>query len=502
MTLSTPQPISLQSKDARTGTPIGQPWAESTTQEIDAAVAAAVAAAGAFAHLSAAARAALLRALSDALEANRHELILLADRETALGQPRLQGEFDRTLFQLRGFAQVLESGGGPAVINDLAIGGPPPAGRPHLLRTQVPLGPVAMFAVSNFPFAFSVLGGDTASALAAGCPVVVKAHPAHPELSRRVAALAQACVAEQGLHSGVFQWVQGESRAVGTHLIQSPGVAAVAFTGSFTGGSALARLASERAQPIPFFGELGSINPLVILPEALQMETSAGLAKTLAGSICLGSGQFCTSPGVIVLPEGSAGDALVQDMVREMDGQQLHPMLSTSIRAAFDRGVAFWSSHAAVTLLTRADQAPDLEPRPVLAQLSASDFIAELALQDEVFGSAALVVRTRSSADVLQVLKAIRGSLTVTLWGVPSDATTPSQDVQNLVSMAMQIAGRVLFSGVPTGVAVTAAQHHGGPFPASTAPSTTSVGYCAMDRFLRPVALQDAPLWLQARTLG
>jgi NADP-dependent aldehyde dehydrogenase len=490
----------LQSLDARTGQPHGDSWAESTPTEIDEAVAAAAAAADDFAASSAADRAALLRDLASALESQRETLVPLADRESGLGPARLNGELDRTAFQLRGFADMLDRGEAHAFVDDEAVAGAPPAGRPRLTRVRLPLGPVAMFSASNFPFAFSVLGGDTASALAAGCPVVVKGHPAHPELSRRTAALAQGVVAARGLPAGVFQFVQGGSIEVGVRLTQAPAIAAVAFTGSFKGGTALAKVAAERPRPIPFYGELGSVNPLVALPAALEAN-GAALAETLAGSICLGSGQFCTSPGVIVVMKDPAGDAFVRTLAEKLQALSPHAMLSSGIRGAFDQGVAAWRGHGKLKVLVDSTEeaGPGAAPRPFLAEAQAADFIADHALHEEVFGSAALVVRVASKAEAVAVLRAIGGSLTVTLWGVPAGDEAPDADTLGLVRAAGQTAGRVLFSGVPTGVAVTAAQHHGGPFPASTAPFTTSVGYAALDRFLRPVAMQDAPAWLLAR---
>lgn len=485
----------LQSIEARTGQAVGERWEDSTRAEVDAAAQASAAAADAFAAAPSAQRAELLRALASALEADREALVALADRESGLGLPRLNGELDRTTFQLRGFADVLKRGDAHAFTNDAAVAGPPPSGRPHLMRVRVPVGPVAMFSASNFPFAFSVLGGDTASALAAGCPVVVKGHPAHPGLSRRTTALAQKVVAAQGLDSGVLQFVEGGSVEVGVALVEAPAIAAVAFTGSFKGGTALAKIAGERPRPIPFYGELGSVNPLVVLPAALA-ENGSELAGTLAASICLGAGQFCTSPGVIVVPKDAAGDGFVDALAKALKTLRPHPMLSTGIRATFDRGVARWRGAPQLRpLVDDSADAAGLAPRPFLAEVSADDFIAAPALYDEVFGAAALVVRVASIDEAVEVLEAIGGSLTVTLWG----AEVENDETRRLVRAATQVAGRVLFAGVPTGVAVTAAQHHGGPFPASTQPFTTSVGYAALDRFLRPVALQDAPAWLLER---
>ena len=484
----------LQSTEARTGTAIGAPWPESTLAEINQTVAAAAAVADSFGATSAAQRASLLRALSAALEADRANLVAVADRETGLGLPRLNGELDRTTFQLRGFADVLEAGTIHASIDDAAVAGAPPVGRPRLTRVRVPVGPVAMFSASNFPFAFSVLGGDTAAALAAGCPVVVKGHPAHPELSRQTAAIGQRVVAEQGLPAGVFGFVQGGSIEVGVQLVQAPAIAAVAFTGSFKGGTALAKIAGERPRPIPFYGELGSVNPLVVLPSAAA-NNGAELAATLAGSICLGAGQFCTSPGIILVQKDAASDAFVSAFAAALQGLQPHAMLSAPIRSTFDKGVARWRAAEALTKLVADDSTGAAAPRPFLAEVQAANFIADHGLHEEVFGSAALVVRVGSVDETIAVLRAIGGSLTVTLWG----AETEDEATRSLVRAATQVAGRVLFAGVPTGVAVSAAQHHGGPYPASTQPFTTSVGYAAVDRFLRPVALQDAPGWLIAR---
>ncbi len=470
---------------------------DSSPAFIDATATAAAQAAPVFARTSGAQRAALLRALADALQGAREQLVPLADEETGLGAARLNGEIDRTAFQLRGFADEAERGQPFAVTDDPAIAGAPPAGRPHLMRVRVPLGPVALFSASNFPFAFSVLGGDTASALAAGCPVLVKAHPGHPRLSRAVMQLAQAAVTAQGLPAGVLGMVEGASADVGVRLVQHPAIAAVAFTGSCRGGRALEQVAQSRPRPIPFFGELGAVNPVVATPAVLA-EQGPALAQALAASIALGCGQFCTSPGVIVVQRDAASQAFVDALVQALAAQVPHRMLTPSIRMGFDQGVAAWARHGKLRVLLGEQGPADAPPRPFLAEVQGEDFIADAALHEEVFGPAALVVRVQDMAQAQQVLQAVGGSLTVTLWGFGADAP-PAEAEQALVRTATQIAGRVLFTGVPTGVAVTRAQQHGGPFPSSTAPATTSVGYAAMDRFLRPVALQDAPAWLQAR---
>ncbi|MDP2263982.1 MAG: aldehyde dehydrogenase (NADP(+)) [Hydrogenophaga sp.] len=469
----------------RSATAESEPYAESSEAEIDAAVRAATAAAAAWASAGGTARAALLECLARALETSREELVSLADRETALGVQRLNGELDRTAFQLRRFASLCRAGGPFEAVDDPAVGGAPPAGHPPMRRLRVPLGTVAMYAASNFPFAFSVLGGDTASALAAGCPVVIKAHPGHPALSRRTWALAQSVLAELGLSTGLIGLVQGSSPAVGLALVRHPAIAAAAFTGSTRGGVALWKEAQARPVPIPFFGELGAINPVLVWPAAQTDE----LADALAASITLGCGQFCTKPGVIVLLQGADTAAFVARLGTALAQQQPHPMLTAGMREAFVAGVKRQLAHGAKTLVQEADTAQ--ARRPFLAEVPAATFIAEPELREEVFGPSSLVVHAGGAAEAADALRALGGSLTVTLHGLTDDA-----EGRATLQAAMAVAGRVLFAGVPTGVAVTAAQQHGGPWPATTAPQTTSVGDAALERFLRPVCLQDAPDWV------
>ncbi|WP_428312910.1 aldehyde dehydrogenase (NADP(+)) [Hydrocarboniphaga sp.] len=456
---------------------------------IDSSVQSAAATAVFWAESGPSLRAALLRGLADALDAARDELVAIADRESALGPARLNGEVARTSFQLRGFAAEVEAGVPYARVDDAAIAGAPPQGRPHLVRMLEPLGVVAMFSASNFPFAFSVLGGDTAAALAAGCPVVVKAHPGHPQLSLAVWELAQRVLERQKLPAGLISLVPNADREGGSYLVRHPDVAAVAFTGSYQGGMALQKLAAERPRPIPFYGELGSINPVVALPAKLRTE-GAALAATLAGSITLGCGQFCTSPGVIVLIDDPASDAFVAALAEAFKPMPTHAMLSPAIRQGFDNGAAKLAAHAAVKPVF-APAADGAGPAPRLFEVTAEAFIADAHLREEVFGPLALVVRAADVGEAVRVLEAVGGTLTVTLWGLEQD----SDDARHLLRAARRVAGRVLFAGVPTGVAVTHAQQHGGPWPSSTQPQSTSVGYAAMQRFLRPVALQDAPRW-------
>ncbi|KGH08233.1 aldehyde dehydrogenase [Comamonas thiooxydans] len=470
-------------------------YTQSTVADVAAAAQAAHEAFQSFSSSNADTRSQLLRGLAQKLEDNREQLVTLADNETHLGAARLNGELDRTAFQLRGFATKVEQGAAFVFEDDPAVSGPPPVGHPHLVRVRIPVGPVAMFSASNFPFAFSVLGGDTASALAAGCSVVVKAHSGHQGLSHTVAALAREVIQEQGLPLGLLSLVDGPGSEIGVALVEHPLIKAAAFTGSVRGGLALASAASARKQPIPFYGELGSINPVIALPSALAAK-GAELAQGLAASITMGTGQFCTSPGIVLVPVGEAGDAFVEQLANALRGAKTHEMLTPQMRKGFDQGRAQWATQPKLqALVTDTEQEGEVSPRPYLAQIGAADFLASHQLHEEVFGPAAIIVRVSGPTQVLEVLGAVGGSLTVTIWG----ADAPSIDNVALVRAASSIAGRVLFTGFPTGVAVTAGQHHGGPFPASTAPFTTSVGYAALDRFLRPVALQDAPQWLLDR---
>lgn len=458
---------------------------DSTPAQIRTACDAAAQAGPAWGALPITQRAAHLSALADALQAARDTLVPLADQETGLGAPRLNGELDRTAFQLRGFAEQLLAGRAQPVQDDAAVPGAPPAGRPRLTRVAVPIGPVANFAASNFPFAFSVLGGDTAAALAAGCTVVVKAHPGHPKLSRAMFELAAGL-----LPAGVLQMVEGAGIAVGVGLVRDEAIAAATFTGSVRGGVALWKEANARPRPIPFYGELGSVNPVVALPSALAAN-GAALAAQLVGSITMGCGQFCTSPGIVIVRDDEASQAFVKQLTEGLAASNPHAMLNAGIRAGFNAGVARLHGRNGVKSLL-ALPAREAAPGAHLFATDATSFLADEVLHEEVFGPSCIVVTVRDLNETLQVLQAVEGTLTVTLWG--ADADTP--DNRRLVAGAQAIAGRVLFAGVPTGVAVTAAQQHGGPWPSSTNGFTTSVGYAAMERFLRPVALQDAPAWL------
>ncbi len=446
-----------------------------------------------FAASSATIRANLLQGLAFALAHDRAHLVQLANEETHLGQMRLNGELDRTIFQLRGFADVVLEGVPYRTIIDDAVAGVPPAGHPAMALVRVPLGPVAMFSASNFPFAFSVLGGDTASALAAGCPVVVKGHPAHPQLSAAVAELSRQVLLTQGLPEGLIGHVDEDSHEAGIALVTHPAIQAVSFTGSLGGGKALAAAVQSRAQPVPFYGELGSVNPIVVMPQALDGRVDE-YAKVLAASMTQGAGQFCTSPGLVVLLDSEPARRLADELGRQVDQINLHPMLSDRIQQGFETGVAALTGNSDVEVKTVRGVKEGADTGFV-GVTSGSAFLGNEGLRHEVFGSSCLCIMASSVNEMVQILHAIGGSLTVTLWGIDS----ASDENRMVVRAAQNLAGRVLFKGVPTGVAVTRSQHHGGPWPSSTQPLFTSVGYAAIDRFLRPVALQDAPDWVLAR---
>lgn len=448
--------------------------------DLDEAARAARAAFGATVASTAAERAAWLRAAADALDAHRDELVPLADEESHLGAARLTGELARTTAQLRLFADaVLEGSYLEATVDHPDATTIPP--RPDLRRMLRPLGPVGVFGASNFPFAFSVAGGDTASALAAGCPVIVKNHPAHERLGRRTAEIVIAALAEAGAPDGVFALVEGHE--TGVALVQHPEIRAVGFTGSLHGGRALFDLANGRPDPIPFYGELSAVNPVLITAAAIEARADE-LAAGLAGSFMLGAGQFCTNPGLVLVPTGSG----FAERVGAVVGQPAAvPMLTEGIAAAFAKGLGSLAGHEGVNVAGgSADQASGTGAAVVLSTTAAAVIADPGALLVECFGPSTLIVEYADVDEALDVVRAVGGSLTASVHA------EPGEDVTGIVAVLTEVAGRVLFAGWPTGVAVSWAQQHGGPWPATTS-IHTSVGVTAMRRFLRPVAFQDAP---------
>src|SRR5579859_2159282 len=474
----------IQGFDPRTAEPVGEPVAETTDAEVDAVVAAARATAPAWgAGTALALRAAALEAVADALDDRAGELAVIADTETALGGERLTGEVARTTTQLRMFAAVLRNGSYEDAVVTHADGVVP-----DLRRIDRPVGPVAVFAASNFPFAFSVAGGDTASALAAGCPVVVKAHEGHPVTAALTAEIVAGALASAGAPAGTFGLVHGVQ--AGLRLLRHPAVAAAGFTGSTAGGLALAKIAAERPVPIPFYGELGSVNPSVVLPGA-AFSRPAAIAIGYAGSLTLGTGQFCTNPGLLFVPEDVGLLSAIAEAVGASAGGA---MLTGRIFAGFEEAVEEAADHPGITEL--AAGRPGHGPwgaTPRAFQIALKEFAADLAvLSRERFGPAGLVITYPSVEELLPVLAALAGNLVGTVHvdtGSPEDLDL----ARPVIAVLERIAGRVVCNGWPTGVAVVAAQHHGGPWPATTVPGTTSVGTAAIRRWLVPVAYQDFP---------
>lgn len=448
-------------------------WDDSQTEEL---LTAAASAARPTARTSARERAAWLRGIADDLESARSDLVAIATRETRLGQQRLDGELGRTTFQARLFADRLDAG----LLSDDRIDPADPAWpmgpRPDLRRTHLPVGPVVVFAASNFPFAFSVAGGDTVSAIAAGCPVLIKAHSGHPELSRATAVVVERSLAACGAPAGVFGLIEGQD--AGRAAVTDPRVRAVGFTGSTYGGRALFDLAVSRPDPIPFYGELGSINPVVVTPRGWAAR-AANITEGFAASVTLGSGQFCTKPGVVFVPDV---DGFVGHLPELVGGA----MLNRRIESCFLESVREMSGRAAVAW----GEVPTLSPAPVLFGCAIEDVLRDPDLWDlEMFGPAALLIDYRDLDQVLEVVEAMPGQLT----GTVQAADEPDDQERELLMRLAEHAGRVLWNDWPTGVSVTDAQQHGGPYPATTAPLTTSVGTAAIWRWLRPVAFQSLP---------
>ncbi len=473
----------IQGYDPRTGSPAGEPVAETADAEVDAITAAAAAAAGPWESTAPAARAGILTAVAAALDERSAELAELADTETALGGTRLTGEVARATGQLRLFAEVLRDGG----FLDAAVteaGG----GVPDLHRVSRPVGPVAVFSASNFPFAFSVAGGDTASALAAGCPVVVKAHEGHPRTSVLTGEVVTGALADAGAPAGVFGIVHGVQ--AGIRLLRHPAIAAAGFTGSARGGLALQRICAERPVPIPFFGELGSVNPVVILPGAAASRAE-DIASGYAGSLTLGVGQFCTNPGLLFVPEDAG---LLHAISAAVAASRGGPMLSERIHDGFEAGARELAGHETVTPLA-AGQPGDgpWAGTPQVFRVGLGEFAAGLpGLAGERFGPAGLLISYPGVAELTDVLARLGGNLAGCIH-LDQSAAGDVAAAKLVMEVFGRTVGRVVVNGWPTGVAVAWAQHHGGPWPATTAPGYTSVGAAAIRRWLVPVVYQDCP---------
>ena len=431
-----------------------------------------------------AARADFLDAVAANIDALGATLVERAGLESGLPEARLTGELARTTGQLRLFGQVLREGSWQGARID-----PGSPARPDIRQRQIPLGPVAVFGASNFPLAFSVAGGDTASALAAGCPIVVKAHEAHPGTSELVGRAIAEAVRAAGLPEGVFSMVYGDGPGVGAALVTDPRIQAVGFTGSRGAGLAIVAAAAARPRPIPVYAEMSSVNPVFLLPGALAAR-GAELGAAFAGSLTLGAGQFCTNPGLVFAAGGPELDGFLDAAAKAVEANQGAPMLTVRIAEAYRDGAARLTGNPAVTVLARGHQpGAAAGGQAVLACVDADHFTGDESLEQEVFGAASLVVRAASADELVELARSLEGQLTATVHAEPSDYPLAAR----LLPALERIAGRVLFDGWPTGVTVGHAMVHGGPFPATSDARTTSVGTRAIERFLRPVSYQDVP---------
>jgi 2,5-dioxopentanoate dehydrogenase len=475
--------------DPATGAMLEPDFSAAGTGEVDHACSLAAAAAPIYAATDLEARARFLEAIADNVMALGDDLLARANAESGLPLARLTGERGRTVGQLRLFAAEVRDGGWQGIRIDPAVPDRQPLPRPDLRLRMVPLGPVAVFGASNFPLAFSVAGGDTAAALAAGCPVVVKGHPAHPGTSELIARAIADAVATAGLPEGVFSLLNGTSNELGAALVSDPRIAAVGFTGSRGGGLALMRIAAERPVPIPVYAEMSAINPVVLLPGALEANAE-GLGVGYVASLTMGAGQFCTNPGLVLAIDSLALDRFVAAASEALGQAPASVMLTPGIHQAYGKGVEALGDNSRVETIARglAPEGPN-RGQAALFAIAAEDFEQDHDLQQEVFGASSVLVRCRDEAALARVIAGLEGQLTATLHFTAEDEPAAARLLPVLESKV----GRILANGWPTGVEVSHAMVHGGPFPATSDGRSTSVGTLAIDRFLRPVCYQDFP---------
>lgn len=479
----------LRAVDPRTAQEVGPEFGLGSAEDVDAAARLAAEAFRSFRATGSEERAAFLERVADEITAVTEPLVARVMLESGLPEPRVRGEVARTTGQLRLFARVVRSGTFHGARIERALPDRTPLPRPDVRQRKVPLGPVAVFGASNFPLAFSVAGGDTASALAAGCPVVVKAHEAHPGTSELVAAAVVRAVAACGLHEGVFSMVHGHGPVVGTALVAHPAVKAVGFTGSRRAGIALMHVAAAREVPIPVYAEMSSTNPVFLLPGALAADAK-GIAEGYVASLATGAGQLCTSPGLVLAVAGPDLDTFLGRVGEVLADQPAQTMLTPGIHAAYVDGLRRLEQADGVEVVG-AGQASDAPTagRATVVRVGAEELLARPELAEENFGSSSVVVVADDAAVLARIAARLEGQLTATLHAADEDASAAAP----LVEVLEDKVGRILFNGWPTGVDVGDAMVHGGPFPATSDGRSTSVGTLAIDRFLRPVAYQNVP---------
>ena len=478
----------FQAMNPQTGSTLEPVFHSASPAEVEEAVESAAAAFESYSQLGGKARAAFLRRAAEQFEARKQELAERAHLETALPMPRLLGEVGRTAGQLRLFAGVVEEGSWVQARIDPAMPERQPLPRPDIRSMLRPLGPVAVFGASNFPLAFSVAGGDTASALAAGCPVVVKAHPAHPGTSEIAAQILTDAAAAEGLHPGVFTMLFDAGIEVGTALVKHPLLRAVAFTGSLKAGRALMDLAAARPDPIPCFTEMSSGNPVFVLPGALR-KGPAELAKSLFGSFTLGAGQFCTKPGIVLVPDAPEGQSFFQELKSLVEKSQPFTLLTAGISREYGRATEARSKQVPLAAAAPQSDTSGFAAQSKLFTVCLDQLLGQPELTEEIFGPDTLLVHCESTEDYVRAARALDGHLTATLLGDDADLAANRE----LVRILEQKAGRLIFNGFPTGVEVTHAMVHGGPYPSTSDPRFTSVGSLAIYRFARPVCFQGFP---------
>jgi NADP-dependent aldehyde dehydrogenase len=481
----------LQGINPSTGEKLEPAYGASSLEDLDRACSLAQQAFDPYRETTQEKRAAFLEQIAQNILDLGPQLIERAMQESGLPQARLEGERGRTVGQLRLFASIVRDGNYLGATLDSALPQRTPP-RPDLRLRKIGLGPVAVFGASNFPLAFSVAGGDTASALAAGCPVIVKAHPGHPGTSELVGKAVQAAVASSGLPEGVFSMVYSEGNEIGQALVQHPAIKAVGFTGSRAGGLALVRLAQQREEPIPVYAEMSSINPMFLLADALKTRAKE-IGAGFVDSLTLGSGQFCTNPGLVIAQKSEALNQFLDAAASALQGKVGTTMLTPGIQAAYNKGVQKLESTEGVSLLARGQNgATACAGQAALFTTDAATFLANPSLEDENFGASSLVIVCDDAKQLREVAEYVDGQLTATLFLTENDRDAALE----LLPVLERKVGRILINSYPTGVEVCYAMVHGGPFPSTSDSRTTSVGAGAIERFLRPVSYQDLPAFL------
>lgn len=478
----------VKSINPATGETLGL-FNKATTAEVDRAVAKAAAAFQVYRKKSGKEKAAFLEAAAAEIVALGDELVSICCAESGLPKGRIEGEVGRTAGQLRLFASLLKDGSWVDARIDTAIPDRTPLPKPDIRYMQMGLGPVVVFGASNFPLAFSAAGGDTASALAAGCPVIVKAHSAHPATSNLVGKAVIKAAKATGMPDGVYSVMYGDGSTVGTQLVKHPEVKAVGFTGSYTGGKALFDAAAARPQPIPVYAEMGSTNPVFILPETAKNQAEA-FAKGFSGSVTLGVGQFCTNPGMLIYENTEDGKQLTSKLEEHFAQTNGGVMLASNIYKSYNDGVAKHLATNGVETLAKGVQSDALNTAsPILFKTNSQVLGEHPDLSEEIFGPTSLVVEAQSKEDILNIARNLTGHLTATVHGTEKDLT----DYKDLLDILEQKVGRVIINGFPTGVEVCSSMVHGGPFPSTSDVRSTSVGTAAIFRFTRPISYQGMP---------